>query len=67
MMSPRPPPPAIAAIVAVATTKTAAVRMPAKRSGSASGSSTRLITCHGVIPIPRAASTASGSTWSTAT
>ena len=45
MMSPSPPPPAIAAIVAVAITKTAAIRIPAKISGSASGSSTRQRIC----------------------
>ena len=44
-MSPSPPPPAIAAIGAVATTVTAATRMPAKSSGSASGSSTRRRIC----------------------
>ena len=52
MMSPRPPPPAIAAIVAVAITKTAAIRMPAKISGSASGSSTRSRICCSRHPHP---------------
>ena len=65
MISPRPPPPAIAAIVAVAITKMAAIRIPAKTSGSASGSSTRRSICVPVIPIPRAASTTSRSTPST--
>src|SRR5581483_4130213 len=41
--------------------------MPAKTSGSASGNSTRTSTCSGVSPIPRAASTTSTSTLSTAT
>ena len=62
MMSPRPPPPAIAAIGAVATTVTAAIRIPVKSSGIASGSSTRARICGPVMPIPRAASTTSRST-----
>jgi len=66
MMSPRPPPPAIAAIVAVAITKMAEIRTPARISGSASGSSTRRSTCASVMPMPRAASTTSRSTPSTA-
>ena len=67
MTSPRPPPPAIAASVAVATTYTAPVRMPANISGIASGISTFHSTWLGLMPTARAASTASGSTPSTAT
>ena len=62
MISPSPPPPAIAAIVAVAITKIAPMRMPATTSGSPSGSSTWSSTCRSLMPIPRAASTTSGST-----
>ena len=57
----------MAAIVAEATTKTTAVRMPAKRSGTASGSSTRCRICRSVMPMPRAASTTSPSISLTAT
>ena len=45
----------------------APVRTPAMIVGTASGSSTLRITSHSVIPIPRAASTASRSTWRTPT
>ena len=62
MITPRPPPPTSAARVAVATTWTAAVRTPAAISGTASGSSTRSSTAQPDRPIPRAASTTSGST-----
>ncbi len=66
MMSPRPPPPASAASGAVAITYTEAVRMPAKISGHDSGSSTPSRTWRSFMPMPRADSTASGSTLSTA-
>src|SRR5579875_2643478 len=66
MISPRPPPPATPAIVAVAITKTAAIRSPARTRGSPSGSSTRARICRSLIPIPRAASTACRSTPATA-
>jgi hypothetical protein len=48
--------------VAVPTTHTAAVRMPATITGSARGSSTRASCCRSVIPTPRAASITAGST-----
>ncbi len=67
MTSPRPPPPAKVASVAVATTYTVPVRMPAKISGVAIGNSTRVSTCQGRMPAARAASTALRSTCSTAT
>ncbi len=56
MRSPRPPPPMNEARVALATTSTAAVRIPARTSGYASGHSIRRRICRAVIPIPRAAS-----------
>ena len=43
------------ASVAVPITQTAAVRTPAMMTGAASGSSTRVSDCHGVMPTPRAA------------
>ena len=57
--------PASGAMVAVATTFTAEMRIPPKISGSASGSSTRRTTWAPVIPMPRAESTVSRSTWRT--
>ena len=57
--------PASGAIVAVAITFTAEMRIPPKISGSASGSSTRRTICAPVIPMPRAESTVSRSTWRT--
>ena len=59
--------PASGAIVAVATTFTIEILMPPKMSGSASGSSTLRTISGSVMPIPRAESTVSGSTWVTAT
>jgi len=44
------------------TTQTVAVRMPARITGSARGSSTRHSDCRGVMPTPRAASRIAGST-----
>src|SRR5436305_340859 len=41
------------AIVAVAITKTVAIRRPARTSGNPSGSSTRTRICASVSPIPR--------------
>ncbi len=53
MMSPRLPlKPASEAIVVVLTTNTAAVRMPTKISGSASGSSMRARICHSLSAHP---------------
>ena len=49
------------------STKTAAIRIPARMSGRPSGSSTRARICRSVKPMPRAASTMSRSTPSTAT
>ncbi len=63
MKSPSPPPPMNAASVAPATTCTAAVRMPAKITGIASGISTRQMICRRVMPMPVAASMMSGSSW----
>ena len=54
--------PAAGPSVAVAMTFTVEVFTPPKTSGRASGSSTRRRICAPVRPIPRAASTASGST-----
>src|SRR5215208_423241 len=54
--SPRPPPPMNVAKVALATTCTAEVRMPAKITGAAIGSCMRLSTWLPERPIPRAAS-----------
>ncbi len=65
MNRPRPPRPIAPATVAVAITWLAAERTPASTSGIAHGASTRISTCHGVSPIPRAASRASASTLST--
>jgi len=48
--------------VAVPITQTAAVRMPAIITGSASGSSTMKSDCRGVIPTPWAASRMASST-----
>ena len=67
MGSPSVTTPASGAIVAVATTFTADVRIPPKTRPSESGSSTRRRICGPVMPIPRAASTASGSTSRTPT
>ncbi len=68
MMSPSVPGyPAMPASVAVEITKTAAIRIPVRMSGSPSGSSTCARICRSVKPIPRAASTTSRSTLSTAT
>ena len=67
MKSPSVTTPASGAIVAVATMLTAAVRTPLMIVGTASGSSTLRITSSSVIPTPRAASTAPGSTWRMAT
>ena len=67
MKSPSVETPANDAIVAVETIVIAPVRTPLIRVGTASGSSTRRITSSSVIPTPRAASTAPGSTWRTAT
>ncbi|MHC2576372.1 hypothetical protein ACVMHR_001111 [Bradyrhizobium diazoefficiens] len=47
--------------VAVPITQTAAVRMPAIITGSASGSSTRTSDCRAVMPTPSAASISAGS------
>ena len=63
MKSPSVSTPASGAIVAVATMLIAAVRMPAMIVGTASGSSTLRMISSSVIPMPRAASTASRSTW----
>ena len=52
MIWPSPPPLTNAASVAVATTCTAAVRNPAARYGTASGSSTRRSTCPPDRPMP---------------
>src|SRR5687768_4554610 len=54
--SPRPPPPMNVAKVALATTCTAEVRMPAKITGAAIGSCMRVSTWLPESPIPRAAS-----------
>ena len=59
--------PASGAIVAVATTLTADVRMPPKIVGSASGSSTLANDLDLGHALPRAASTISRSTWRTPT
>src|SRR5690606_26808263 len=59
--TPRPPPPPKVARVAVPTFSTRAVRTPARISGTASGSSTRVSTPIGDIPMPRAASSRVGS------
>ena len=56
MNSPSPPPPMNAASVAPETICTAAVRMPAKITGRASGISIRRMICAAVMPCPRAAS-----------
>ena len=47
--------------VAVPITQTAAVRTPAMITGSASGSSTMVSDCRGVMPTPSAASMMAGS------
>ena len=52
-----------AANVALATTRTADVRIPAMIMAVAMGSSTRVSTWKSFIPIPRAASVVAGSTW----
>src|SRR5205823_553119 len=62
MIWPRPPPATSAARDAVATTWTAAVRKPAARYGTDSGSSTWYSSCQPDSPMPRAASRTSGST-----
>ncbi len=59
---PSVPPPSRAASVAVATTCTAAVRMPVIISGTARGSSARSTTWRSSMPIARADSTTSRST-----
>jgi hypothetical protein len=59
---PRPTPPKIAPSVAVATIWVAAARMPPEMTGTATGTSTRRSTPRSVRPMPRAASTRSGST-----
>ena len=64
---PSPPPPTAAASTAVAMTCRTALRTPAATSGNASGSSTLRKTWPGVMPMPRAASTASRSTSRTPT
>src|SRR5262245_18464375 len=60
--SPSPPPPTKAASVAADTICTAAVRMPAKITGRASGTLIRRMTWRSVMPWPSPASTMSGST-----
>ena len=50
------------ASVALATTSTAAVRMPDKTTGNANGHSIRRRIWAAVIPIPRAASVSAGET-----
>src|SRR3546814_20427278 len=67
MKRPSPSAPTNAAMVAVATTCTAAVRTPALSSGAATGSSTRRGTSTAVMPIQRAASLRSPGPWATAT
>ena len=59
--SPNPPAPMNAANVAVPTSITAAVRMPAMMTGAASGSRTSRKICQSVIPSACAAATAAGS------
>lgn len=59
--TPSPPPPPKTAKVAVPTLRTRAVRTPARISGTASGSSTRVSTPVADMPIPRAASSRVGS------
>ena len=49
-------------MVAVAMTWRVALRRPLRKSGSAIGASTFVRTCHPVMPMPRAASRAAGST-----
>src|SRR6478736_55785 len=51
-------------MVAVAMTWRVALRRPLRKSGSAMGASTLVSTCQPVMPIPRAASRAAGSTLS---
>ena len=63
MKSPRVLTPASEAIVAVAMMLIPPVRTPLMIVGTASGSSIRRRTWNPLIPIPRAASTASRSTW----
>ena len=53
--------------VAVATTLTAEVRIPAKMVGSARGNLMRPTTCMSLMPTPLAASTISGLIWRTPT
>src|SRR3712207_1293974 len=60
--SPRPPPPMNVARVALATTCTAEVRMPAKITGAATGNCMRVRICPPESPMPRAASMTSGLT-----
>src|SRR5579862_238642 len=55
---PSPPPPMSAATVTMPMFCTSTTRMPVRITGKASGSSTCIRTCHSVIPIPCAASTA---------
>ena len=62
MYRPRVPPPVSAARGTVAITVTAEVRRPAMISGAANGISNRISTSRSDRPIPRAASTVSGST-----
>ena len=52
-----------AAIVAVPTETTAAMRTPARITGRARGSSTSRSLWASVMPMPVAASTTAGSTW----
>ena len=61
MKSPSPPPPMNAASTAPEMTWIAAVRRPAKMTGNASGHSIFARIPRVVIPMPRAASTTSGS------
>ena len=59
MSVPKPPAPIYAATTETLITVTAAMRMPATITGSASGTSTFHRICAPLMPIPRAASTTS--------
>src|SRR4029453_8390319 len=62
MIRPSPGPATIAAMVAVATTCTAAMRTPFISTGAAGGISTPVTSWRAVMPMPRAAATVSRST-----
>ncbi len=62
MKTPRPPAPIAAAMVVTPMQIAVATRIPASKTGAASGNCTCQSTCRGVIPMPRADSITAGST-----